>query len=121
MRQEKLVQEPITRPDTVRWGHSRLTVRIDVRDGRPSLGLVTDAPVDQPGQAEGRPRTEQHAVASPGSRTPGLAGPGQGELPLVEALAVGHGRVRSGAKHVETSIGARLQLLGTTAGSSGSE
>ena len=33
------------------------------------------------------------------------------ELPPVEILAVGHGRQRAGVRHVETSIGARLELL----------
>jgi alpha-galactosidase len=70
-------------------GQSSLS--LSVRDGRPVLQLPARTP------ASGQPRQPaEHA-----------------ELPPVEILAVGHGRQRAGVRHVETAVGARLELLET--------
>lgn len=69
------------------WGHAALRVELGVDELRPWLRVV---PVG----------------AEPTS-------PGPASVPLVEVLAAGHGRMRAGARSIDTSIGARLQLVST--------
>src|SRR4051794_19017993 len=72
-------------------GQSSLT--LSVRGGRPVLQLP----------ARTTPSTQPHRSTE------------QAGLPPVEILAVGHGRQPAGVRHVETAIGARLELMETTA------
>src|SRR3954447_21109649 len=74
---------------SIPFGQASLSLA--VREGRPVLQLAAER------SATG---------AQPQSSMTRLA-----ELPPVEILAVGHGRRPAGVRHVETSIGARLELL----------